>query len=157
MITCPKFSAKVVEKATNTKGVSKIIRKGISTSVYKGVLPDKTVVETLIEKLDVYGIGIVLAELLTRPNAISSSGDGDLTKLAKSFLLRVEEDRLKEILDDKIVEEGDFETTKKVAQLATRCLRYEKEEMPSMKEVVAELEGILHNLRAQQGGQASCS
>ncbi|PQP98639.1 hypothetical protein Pyn_11315 [Prunus yedoensis var. nudiflora] len=83
--------------------------------------------KTLIEKLDVYGIGIVLAELLTRPNAISSSGDGDLTKLAKSFLLRVEEDRLKEILDDKIVEEGDFETTKKVAQLATRW--YEKEEM----------------------------
>ncbi|PQP97276.1 putative wall-associated receptor kinase-like 16 [Prunus yedoensis var. nudiflora] len=101
-----------------------------------------------LEKLDVYGIGVVLAELLTGPNAISSSGDRDLTNLASLFLLLVEEDRLNEILDGKIiVKEGDFETAKKVAHLATRCLRYEKEEMPSMKEVVVELEGILHNLR----------
>ncbi|CAL8124936.1 unnamed protein product [Prunus armeniaca] len=308
MITCQKFSAKVVEKATNTYDVSKIIRKGISTSVYKGVLPDKTVVEvktyrvncsyddypylvklvavasrtnhinlvrllgcclekktialvsehipngtlfehihgkegkvssplslelrmkiasetagalaylrsltttpilpsfvstssillddnctaklcrfglrfvpnnsnnsrfsllsirrgcfdpeskTLIEKLDVYGIGVVLAELLTGPNAISSIGKRDLEKLKILFLFLVEEDRLNEILDGKIiVKEGDFETAKKVAHLATRCLRYEEEEMPSMKEVVAELEGILRNLRAEQGGEASFS
>ncbi|XP_021803175.1 cyclic nucleotide-gated ion channel 1-like [Prunus avium] len=306
MITCQKFRPKVVEKATNNYDASKIIRKGISTGVYKGVLPDKTVVEvkkyrvnfsyddypylvklvavasrtnhinlvkllgcclkgqtialvseyipngtlfehihgkkgkassplslelrmkiasetagalaylrsltttpilpsfvstssillddkctaklcsfllfrfvpnnsgfsllsvrqgcfdpeskTLIEKLDVYGIGFVLAELLTGPNAISSSGGGDLRKLASSFPLLVEEDRLNEILDGKIiVKEGDLETAKKVAHLATRCLRYEKEEMPSMKEVVAELEGILRNLRAEQGGEASCS
>ncbi|CAL9007910.1 unnamed protein product [Prunus brigantina] len=229
MTTCQKFSAKVVEKATNTYDVSKIIRKGTSTSVYKGVLPvpDKTVVEiasetagalaylrsltttpilpsfvstssillddnctaklcsfglrfvpnnsrfsllsirrgcfdpeseTLPEKLDVYGIGVVLAELLTGPNAISSSGDRDLTKLVSLFLLLVEEDRLNEILDGKIiVKEGDFETAKRVAHLATRCLRYEKGETPSMKEVVAELEGILRNLRAEQGGEASFS
>ncbi|ONI24095.1 hypothetical protein PRUPE_2G223500 [Prunus persica] len=110
--------------------------------------------KTLIERLDVYGIGVVLAELLTDPNAISSSGDRDLTKLVNSFL----EDRLKEILDRKIIlKEGDFRTAKKVAHLATRCLRYEKEEMPSMKEVVAELEGILRILRAEQGGEASFS
>ncbi|XP_008233515.1 PREDICTED: cyclic nucleotide-gated ion channel 1-like [Prunus mume] len=90
--------------------------------------------KTLIEKLDVYGIGVVLAELLTSPNAISSIGKRDLEKLKILFQILVEEDRLNEILDGKIiVKEGDFETAKKVAHLATRCLRYEKEEMPSMK------------------------
>ncbi|XP_004309337.1 PREDICTED: wall-associated receptor kinase 3-like [Fragaria vesca subsp. vesca] len=54
----------------------------------------------------------------------------------------MDEDCLKEILDDAIVNEGNIETAVSVANLAKRCLRLKGEERPTMKEVAMELEGM---------------
>ncbi|CAL2252396.1 unnamed protein product [Prunus armeniaca] len=63
-------------------------------------------------------------------------------KLSKLLVCSMEEDRLKEILDDDIVNESDIETLRNLAELARRCVRLKGEERPSMKEVAMELEGM---------------
>ncbi|PRQ55644.1 putative protein kinase RLK-Pelle-WAK family [Rosa chinensis] len=84
----------------------------------------------LTEKSDVYSFGVVLVELLT--SKVPVSKDRYLTSI---FLASMEEDWLNQILDDDIVNEGNIETVKKVANLAKRCLRVKGEERPTMKEL----------------------
>ncbi|XP_004295425.1 PREDICTED: wall-associated receptor kinase 2-like [Fragaria vesca subsp. vesca] len=91
----------------------------------------------LTEKSDVYSFGVVLVELLTSKVALSN--DRCLTSI---FVSCMDEDCLKEILDDAIVNEGNIETAVSVANLAKRCLRLKGEERPTMKEVAMELEGM---------------
>ncbi|KAL6206503.1 hypothetical protein ACLB2K_023751 [Fragaria x ananassa] len=91
----------------------------------------------LTEKSDVYSFGVVLVELLTSKVAVSN--DRCLTSI---FVSCMDEDCLKEILDDAIVNEGNIETAVNVANLAKRCLRIKGEERPTMKEVAMELEGM---------------
>ncbi|KAL6140910.1 hypothetical protein ACLB2K_059202 [Fragaria x ananassa] len=155
------FNAEELEKATNN----------YHGTVYKGILPDDTVVaikkskgpgamtqgqsdiQTLVlgtfgyldpeymqsnqltEKSDVYSFGVVLVELLTSKVPVSKD-----RCLASIFLASMEEDWLNQILDDDLVNEGNIEMVKKVANLAKRCLRVKGEERPTMKEVAKELE-----------------
>ena len=62
--------------------------------------------------------------------------------LASIFLASMEEDWLDQILDNDIVNEGNIETVKKVANLAKRCLKVRGEERPTMKEVAKELDEL---------------
>ncbi|XP_021800860.1 wall-associated receptor kinase 2-like [Prunus avium] len=105
---------------------------------------------TLTKKSDVYSFGVVLAELLT------SSKPEEERNLVNVFVSKVESGVLAEILDQKMVE-GHFETAKLAADLAIRCLkekreenspkkRKKREERPSMKEVAAELEGLVRTM-----------
>ncbi|KAM5587424.1 wall-associated receptor kinase 2-like [Rosa sericea] len=89
----------------------------------------------LTEKSDVYSFGVVLVELLTSKIPVSKD-----RCLASIFLASMEEGWLNQILDDGMVNEGNIETVKKVANLAKRCLRVNGEERPTMKEVAKELE-----------------
>ncbi|KAM5587431.1 hypothetical protein ABKV19_006065 [Rosa sericea] len=91
----------------------------------------------LTEKSDVYSFGVVLVELLTSKVAFSND-----RCLASIFVSSMDEDCLKQILDDAIVNEGNIETVENVASLAKRCLRVKGEERPTMKEVAMELEGM---------------
>lgn len=59
------------------------------------------------------------------------------------FVLAVDEDHCLEIIDEKILNEGNAQQIKEVALLARRCLRIRREDRPSMKEVALELEGLL--------------
>ncbi|KAL6206512.1 hypothetical protein ACLB2K_023760 [Fragaria x ananassa] len=92
----------------------------------------------LTEKSDVYSFGVILVELLTSKVAVSN--DRCLTSI---FVSCMDEDCLKEILDDAIVNEGNIETAVSVANLAKRCLRLKGEERPTMREVAMELEGMI--------------
>ena len=58
------------------------------------------------------------------------------------FLCSLKEERLFDVLDDHIVEEGNKEQLKEVAELAKSCLRVKGEERPTMKDVAMELTGI---------------
>nr|POE83958.1 wall-associated receptor kinase 3 [Quercus suber] len=87
--------------------------------------------------------GVVLAELMTGKRAFSFDGPEIDRKLAMFFISAVKDDRLVQILEDHIVNEGNVEQLKEVANLAKRCLKVTGEDRPSMKEVAMELEGFV--------------
>ena len=96
----------------------------------------------LTEKSDVYSFGVVMAELLTGKKALSFDRPEIDRNLAIFFVSAIKEDRLLQILEDHIVNEGNIEQLKEVANLAKRCLSLRGEDRPSMKEVAAELERL---------------
>lgn len=97
----------------------------------------------LTEKSDVYGYGVVLAELLTAKEALFWNSSGSRINLAFYFVSSVKEVRLVEILDDQVgVDQEIIELLTEVASLAVTCLRERGDERPTMKEVQTELEGL---------------
>uniref|UniRef100_A0A2N9HT87 Protein kinase domain-containing protein n=1 Tax=Fagus sylvatica TaxID=28930 RepID=A0A2N9HT87_FAGSY len=97
----------------------------------------------LTEKSDVYSFGVVMAELLTGRMAVSFHMPESDRNLAMYFNCAVKEDRLLQILEDHIVNEGNIEQLKEVAKLAQRCLKVRGKDRPSMKEVAMELQGLV--------------
>ncbi|PRQ29693.1 putative protein kinase RLK-Pelle-WAK family [Rosa chinensis] len=91
----------------------------------------------LTEKSDVYSFGVVLLELITSKVALCTN-----RCLASIFISAMEEGWLDQILDDNIVNDGNMEMVKLVANLAKRCLSVKGQERPTMKEVAMELEGM---------------
>ncbi|KAL6332400.1 hypothetical protein AAG906_004976 [Vitis piasezkii] len=83
------------------------------------------------DKSDVYGFGMILAELLTGEN------------LAIHFRLAMKQNFLFEILDKVIVNEGQEKEILAVAKIAKRCLKLSGKKRPAMKEIAADL----HQLR----------
>ncbi|KAF3451041.1 hypothetical protein FNV43_RR07130 [Rhamnella rubrinervis] len=96
----------------------------------------------LTDKSDVYSFGVVLVELLTGQKAVSFNRPEDKRNLAMHFLYSIEEGQLYEILENKIVNEGDREQLREVAELEKRCLSVKGKDRPTMKEVAMELDGI---------------
>ena len=97
----------------------------------------------LTEKSDVYSFGVVLAELLTGRMALSFNMPESDRNLAKYFVSAINDDRLFQILEDHIVNEGNIMLLKEVANIAKSCLSLRGEDRPSMKEVAMELEGLV--------------
>ena len=104
--------------------------------------PEYMQTSQLTEKSDVYSFGVVMAELLTGKKALSFDRPEIDRNLAIFFVSAIKEDRLLQILEDHIVNEGNIEQLKEVANLAKRCLSLRGEDRPSMKEVAAELERL---------------
>ncbi|XP_065620147.1 putative wall-associated receptor kinase-like 16 [Quercus suber] len=96
----------------------------------------------LNEKSDVYSFGVTLAELLTGKKALSFDRPEAERNLAMHFVLAMKENRLFEILDRRVLNEGNAEQVMEVAVLVKRCLSLKGEERPTMKEVALELEGL---------------
>ncbi|GAY61782.1 hypothetical protein CUMW_212670 [Citrus unshiu] len=97
----------------------------------------------LTDKSDVYSFGVVLAELLTGKMALLSDKPEEERSLAMNFLSSLKQNRLLEILDNRIVNDGNKQQLKEVAKLAARCISVRGEERPTMKEVAFELQGRL--------------
>ncbi|KAF8017709.1 hypothetical protein BT93_H2797 [Corymbia citriodora subsp. variegata] len=96
----------------------------------------------LTEKSDVYSFGVVLVELLTRKKALSFDRLEEERSLAMYFLSSLGNDKLFQIVEDIIANEGINEQVREVTNLAKRCLTIKGEERPTMKEVAIELEGL---------------
>ncbi|KAM7514803.1 hypothetical protein LguiA_004386 [Lonicera macranthoides] len=96
----------------------------------------------LTKKSDVYSFGVVLAELLTGKEALSFDRPEEDRYLATYFVSSIKDDRLVEILDDKLVKEANIEQLNEVAMLIKQCLRVNGAERPTMKEVATKLEVI---------------
>ena len=96
----------------------------------------------LTEKSDVYSFGIVLIELLRGRKALSFDKPEVERSLVKYFLLYFKENRLFEVLEKYIANEGNTKQLKEVANLAKKCLRLKGEDRPTMKEVAMELESL---------------
>ncbi|KAJ8755426.1 hypothetical protein K2173_019224 [Erythroxylum novogranatense] len=95
------------------------------------------------EKSDVYSFGVVLVELLTGQKPIrTGSSDEEEKSLIAYFLVSMEENRLSEILDTRVLQEGGKEEVIAVANLAKRCLNLNGKKRPTMKAVAMQLEAI---------------
>nr|GMD94391.1 wall-associated receptor kinase-like 1 [Ipomoea batatas] len=68
--------------------------------------------------------------------------DDEDRSLVLRFLLCMEENRLMEILDVEVIEQGKKEDVVAMAWLAQRCLNFNGKKRPTMKEVAAELDTI---------------
>ncbi|THU64094.1 hypothetical protein C4D60_Mb01t22830 [Musa balbisiana] len=96
----------------------------------------------LTEKSDVYSFGVVLLELMTRKKPIYFEASEDERSLASCFILATKENRLMEILDDQVRNEGDTELIQEMSELAKQCLKFMGEERPTMKQVAEELDRL---------------
>ncbi|KAG8656135.1 wall-associated receptor kinase-like 22 [Manihot esculenta] len=94
------------------------------------------------DKSDVYSFGVVLVELLSGKKPIYSRSSEEIMSLAMHFVVLMEENRLFDIIDARIVEHCAEEEITEVANLAKRCLNLNGKKRPTMKEVAAELDGI---------------
>jgi serine/threonine protein kinase len=137
------FTAKVSDF-----GTSRLVprdQKELAT-VVQGTLgyldPEYLQTNQLTEKSDVYSFGVVLVELLTGGDVLSFNRSEKERSLAMYFLSSLKEDRLFEVLENRIVQGGNEDQIKEVVELAKRCIRVKGDERPTMKEVAMELEGI---------------
>ncbi|KAJ9189875.1 hypothetical protein P3X46_001126 [Hevea brasiliensis] len=94
------------------------------------------------DKSDVYSFGVVLVELLSGQKPICSSSSQETMSLATHFMLLMEESKLFDIVDIRIMEDCHEQEIVAVANVALRCLNLNGKKRPSMKEVAIELERI---------------
>ncbi|XP_021734786.1 wall-associated receptor kinase-like 1 [Chenopodium quinoa] len=94
------------------------------------------------EKSDVYSFGVVLVELITGKKPICPTNDGGWISLAVEFLFHMENSRLFDILDPRILDEGKKEEFVAVAKLARQCVKMNGKERPTMKEIAIVLDEI---------------
>ncbi|KAI3991446.1 hypothetical protein MKX01_000533 [Papaver californicum] len=96
----------------------------------------------LTEKSDVYSFGVVLVELMTAEMPLSQERSEKQRSLAPYFISFVEENKLFQLIDARILNEGTPEQFIAAADLAKRCLRLNGEERPTMRQVTTELESL---------------
>ncbi|KDO36626.1 hypothetical protein CISIN_1g038707mg, partial [Citrus sinensis] len=94
------------------------------------------------EKSDVYSFGVVLVEILTGQKPIRAINTDEDKSLVGYFLQAINENRLFEALDARVLKEAKKEEIMTVATLAKRCLNLNGKMRPTMKEVTNELGGI---------------
>ncbi|XP_077231889.1 uncharacterized protein LOC143864935 [Tasmannia lanceolata] len=129
-------------------GTSKLVPLDYTqiTTLVQGTLgyldPEYFQTSQLTKKSDVYSFGVVLLELLTGEKAFSQDRPENERNLAMYFISSLNENRLFQILENRIVDEGEIEKLYAVANLAHRCLTLKGEDRPTMKDVVAELDGL---------------
>ncbi|KAL6140385.1 hypothetical protein ACLB2K_058685 [Fragaria x ananassa] len=138
-----KYTVKVADFGTS-RSVS-IDKTHLTLSQVQGTFgyldPEYFQTSQFTDKSDVYSFGVVLAELLTGKKPIFQTKSQETMSLSHYFLVSMEENRLSDILDARVMNSEKKEVMA-VANLAMRCLNMKGKERPAMKEVVAELEAI---------------
>ncbi|XP_030518430.1 wall-associated receptor kinase-like 2 [Rhodamnia argentea] len=94
------------------------------------------------KKSDVYSFGVVLAELLTGQKPICSARSEEDRGLVSYFIAAMNENRLFDTIDPRVIDEAKKEEITALAYLTKRFLNMTGRRRPTMKEVMVELEGI---------------
>ncbi|KAH6777883.1 hypothetical protein C2S51_009195 [Perilla frutescens var. frutescens] len=101
----------------------------------------------LTEKSDVYSFGVVLIELLTREKPVDMEKSEEQRSLTAYFITAMNENRLFQILETRVVREGTLEQLQMMAELIKRCLHLNRDDRPTMKEVAMELESLRNSTK----------
>ncbi|RWR74594.1 putative wall-associated receptor kinase-like protein 16 [Cinnamomum micranthum f. kanehirae] len=96
----------------------------------------------LTDRSDVYSFGVVLLELLTGEKAVCLNRSYEDRNLAMYFVREMKENRLFQMLEERVRSEASVEQLMAIAQLSLRCLKLNGEKRPIMKEVVVDLQGL---------------
>lgn len=105
----------------------------------------------LTEKSDVYSFGVVLIELISSLEAVDTNRHRDDINLASMAINRIQNRALNELIDPYIGFEQDYAVRNmvtSVAELAFRCLQQDREDRPSMQEILQ----LLKEIQNQQLG-----
>lgn len=110
--------------------------------------PEYYGLNVLTAKSDVYGLGVVLLELLTGKRAIFKSGGdggGDPVSLVDFTVPAILAGEMVKVLDTRVgpPEVSEAEAVELVAYTAVRCVNLEGKDRPSMSDIVANLERAL--------------
>ncbi|KAL8481912.1 hypothetical protein ACS0TY_027616 [Phlomoides rotata] len=97
----------------------------------------------LTEQSDVYSFGFVLAELLTGKNVMCPEWLEGEESPHQYFVCSSGEGSLLEILDHRVVNNGNLDELTEVAEIAKSCLLSSSVEGPTMKEVAIALECVI--------------
>ncbi|CAN6544272.1 unnamed protein product [Malus baccata var. baccata] len=103
----------------------------------------------LTNKSDVYSFGVVLLEILTGEKPLSFDRPENRRIITSHFVSSVEQNELFQIVVSQLVNEGNREQLRAVAELAKRCLKLSSTERPTMEEVAGELRRLCdstHNI-----------
>ncbi|KAK7840083.1 putative serine/threonine-protein kinase-like protein ccr3 [Quercus suber] len=119
--------------------------KAVGTIGY--IDPEYYVLNVLTTKSDVYGLGVVLLELLTGKRAVfkneeDGTGPMGVVEYAGPLILA---GQLKKVLDKTVgpLEMNEAEAVRLVAYTAMHCVHLEGKERPNMSDIVANLERAL--------------
>ncbi|XP_027932516.1 wall-associated receptor kinase-like 1 [Vigna unguiculata] len=138
-----KYRAKVADF-----GTSRMISIDVThlTTVVQGTFgyldPEFFQTSQFTEKSDVYSFGVVLVELLTGQKPITLLSQEEAKSLASYFIMCVEENCVFDIIDERVMKEGEKDHIMKVVNLASQCLKLNGKRRPTMREITLELEGI---------------
>ncbi|XP_021635862.2 probable serine/threonine-protein kinase PBL28 [Hevea brasiliensis] len=134
-------------------GLAKLMPEGHETYVTARVLgtfgyfdPEYTSTGKLTLQSDVYAFGVVLLELLTGRRAVDlSQGPTDQNLVLQVRHILNDRKKLRKLIDPDLSRNSyTMESIAKFANLASRCVRVESSERPSMTECVKELQMIIY-------------
>jgi len=91
-------------------------------------------------KSDVYNFEVALVELLTGQKPLTLLSSEEAKSLASNFMMCVEENCVFDIIDKRVIKEGEKNLIMEVVNLASRCLESNERRRLTMKEVSLELE-----------------
>ncbi|GFP91549.1 serine/threonine-protein kinase cdl1 [Phtheirospermum japonicum] len=134
-------------------GLAKIMPEGQETCVTATVLgtfgyfdPEYTLTGKLTLQSDVYAFGVVLLELLTGRRAVDlNQGPYDQNLVIQVRSILNDKKKLKRVIDPEMGRASyTMESISMFANLASRCVRADSQERPSMMDCVKELQIIVY-------------